>query len=294
MSRKPLFGRLDITESFFTVFAYVFVGVFAILASYPFVYTISASISGRIPYERGEIILWPKEITFGAYKFIFTDKSFWITYANTIFYTFIGTTYAMFVNITGAYALAKKRLMFRNTFNFLVVFTMWFNAGLIPTLINYVNLGATNRWGIIIGFGVQAFHILLLRSYFETLPKEIEEAAIMDGASEFKILTKVFIPMSKASIATVTLFVGMFRWNGYFWTRMLLKDGNEMPLQVYLRIRIELIDNLRDEIGGLALDYSVEAVIYGMLVLSLVVILAAYPHLQKYFVRGINVGGVKG
>ena len=100
--------------------------------------------------------------------------------------------------------------------------------------------------------------------------------------------------MSKAAIATVTLFVGLSRWNGYFWSRMLLHDPNDIPLQVYLRIKIELIEQLKDEVGGLILDYSLEAVIYGMLVLSLVVILAAYPHLQKYFVKGINVGGVKG
>ncbi|ORC36235.1 carbohydrate ABC transporter permease [Marispirochaeta aestuarii] len=286
--------RLDRTEAIFTVLAYVLVGVFAILAIYPFVYTVSASISGRIPYERGEVILWPKEITFGAYEFIFNDKTFWITYSNTIFYTFIGTLYGMAICIPGAYALAKRRLLFRRQLNFLVVFTMWFNAGMIPTYINYVRLGVDNRWGIIVAFGVQAFNILLLRNYFESLPSEIEEAAIVDGADDFRILTKVFIPMSKAAIATVTLFVGMGRWNGYFWTRMLLHDASDMPLQVYLRIKTESLEVLEEEVGGVALDFSVEAIIYGMLVLSLVVVIAAYPHLQKYFVKGVNVGGVKG
>ena len=286
--------RLDKTEAIFTVLAYVLVGLFAIMAVYPFIYTVSASISGRIPYERGEVVLWPKEITFGAYEFIFNDKTFWITYANTIFYTFIGTIWGMAVCIPGAYALAKRRLMFRRQLNFLVVFTMWFNAGLIPTYINYVNLGVDNRWGIIIAFGVQAFNILLLRNYFESLPSEIEEAAIVDGADDFRILTKVYIPMSKAAIATVTLFVGMARWNGYFWTRMLLYNADDMPLQVYLRIKTESLEVLTEEVGGIGLDFSVEAIIYGMLVLSLVVILAAYPHLQKYFVKGVNVGGVKG
>ena len=291
-----LIGHIFFSREKIYVIVYfsIFVGLFAIIAVYPFIYTISASISGRIPYERGEIVLWPKEITFGAYTYIFNDKTFWITYSNTIFYTFVGTVYAMFVCITGAYALAKRRLLFRKQLNFLMLFTMWFNAGMIPTYINYVNLGVNDRWGIIVAFGVQAFNVLLLRNYFESLPKEIEEAAIMDGASEYKILSKVYVPMSKAAIATVTLFVGMSRWNGYFWTRMLLNDLNDQPLQVYLRLRIESLEVLSDEVGGLALEYSVEAIIYGMLVLSLVVILAGYPHLQKYFVKGINVGGVKG
>jgi putative aldouronate transport system permease protein len=286
--------RADKSELIFTILAYVLVGIFAILAVYPFIYTFSASISGRIPFERGEIFLLPKEITFGAYAYIFNDKTFWITYTNTLFYTFYGTLYAMFISITGAYALSKKRLLFRRQLNFLLVFTMWFSAGMIPTYINYLEMGVNNRWGIVIAFGVLAFNVILLRNYFEGIPSEIEEAAIVDGAHEFTVLWKIYVPMSKAAIATVTLFTGLSRWNGYFWSRILLNDTNDVPLQVYLRIRFEQIANIQDEIGGLALDYSLEAIIYGMLVCSIIPIIIVYPYLQKYFVKGVNVGGVKG
>jgi len=286
--------RLDKSELIFSILAHVIVGVFAIMAIYPFIYTVSASISGRIPFERGEIFLLPKEITFGAYKYIFNDKSFWITYTNTLFYTFYGTLYAMFISITGAYALSKKRLLFRRQLNFLLVFTMWFSAGMIPTYINYVEMGVNNRWGIVIAFGVQAFNVILLRNYFESIPSEIEEAAIMDGASEFSILRKIYIPMSKASIATVTLFTGLSRWNGFFWARILLSDTNDVPLQVYLRTKFESLEMISDEIGGIAQNYPIEAIIYGMLVCSIIPIIIIYPYLQKYFVKGVNVGGVKG
>lgn len=286
--------RQEKSEVIFTIAAYVLVGVFAVMAVYPFIYTVSASMSGRIPFERGEVILWPKEITFGAYEYIFNDKTFWITYTNTLFYTFYGTLYAMFVSITGAYALAKSRLLFRRQLNFLLVFTMWFSAGMIPTFINYVQMGVDNRWGIVIAFGVQAFNVILLRNYFESIPKEIEEAAIVDGTSEFNILTKIYIPMSKAAIATVTLFSGLSRWNGFFWARILLKDTNDVPLQVYLRTKFESLEMISDEIGGINLDYSIEAIIYGMLVCSIIPIIIIYPYLQKYFVKGVNVGGVKG
>ena len=286
--------RLDKSELIFTILAHVLVGVFAIMAIYPFVYTVSASISGRIPFERGEIFLLPKEITFGAYAYIFNDKTFWITYTNTLFYTFYGTIYAMFISITGAYALSKRRLLFRRQLNFLLVFTMWFSAGMIPTYINYVEMGVNNRWGVVIAFGVQAFNVILLRNYFESIPSEIEEAAIMDGASEFGILGKIYIPMSKASIATVTLFTGLSRWNGFFWSRILLNDTNDVPLQVYLRTKFEMLENITNEIGGLSMDFSVEAIIYGMLVCSIIPIIIIYPYLQKYFVKGVNVGGVKG
>lgn len=286
--------RLDKSELIFTIIAHVLVGVFAIMAIYPFVYTVSASISGRIPFERGEIFLLPKEITFGAYAYIFNDKTFWITYTNTLFYTFYGTIYAMFISITGAYALSKRRLLFRRQLNFLLVFTMWFSAGMIPTYINYVEMGVNNRWGVVIAFGVQAFNVILLRNYFESIPSEIEEAAIMDGATEFGILGKIYIPMSKASIATVTLFTGLSRWNGFFWSRILLNDTNDVPLQVYLRTKFEMLENISNEIGGLGMEFSVEAIIYGMLVCSIIPIIIIYPYLQKYFVKGVNVGGVKG
>ncbi len=286
--------RQDKSELIFTIVAHVLVGIFAIMAIYPFIYTISASISGRIPFERGEIFLLPKEITFGAYEFIFYDKTFWITYTNTLFYTFYGTIYSMFISITGAYALSKQRLLFRRQLNFLLVFTMWFSAGMIPTYINYVQMGVNNRWGVVIAFGVQAFNVILLRNYFESIPSEIEEAAIVDGANEFSVLTKIYIPMSKASIATVTLFTGLGRWNGFFWSRILLNDINDVPLQVYLRTRFETLATMADEIGGLAMDYSVESIIYGMLVCSIIPIIIIYPYLQKYFVKGVNVGGVKG
>ncbi|GAU75746.1 carbohydrate ABC transporter permease [Fusibacter sp. 3D3] len=286
--------RLDKSELIFTVIAHILVGVFAIMAIYPFIYTVSASISGRIAFERGEVFLLPKEITFGAYQYIFNDKTFWITYTNTLFYTFYGTLYSMFIAITGAYALSKKRLMFRRQLNFLLVFTMWFSAGMIPTYINYVEMGVNNRWGIVVAFGVQAFNVILLRNYFESIPSEIEEAATMDGASEFNILKTIYIPMSKASIATVTLFSGLGRWNGFFWSRILLNDTNDVPLQVYLRTKFEMLEQISDEIGGLALNYSIEAIIYGMLVCSIIPIIIIYPYLQKYFVKGVNVGGVKG
>ena len=113
---------------------------------------------------------------------------------------------------------------------------MWFSAGMVPLYLNYVNMGVNNRWGIIVAFGVQAFNIILLRNFFEAIPKEIEEAARIDGANEFQLLLQVFMPMSKAAIATVTLFYATSRWNGYFWSRMLLANPMELPLQVYMRI----------------------------------------------------------
>lgn len=284
--------RLDKTELIFKIIAYTFVTVFAIFALYPFVYTVSASLSGKEAMTSGLVVLWPVDIQFDAFREVFKDKTFWISYTNTIFFTFYGTLWSMFVSILGAYALSKTRLLFNRQLNFLLVFTMWFSAGMIPTYINYQRFGIDGRWGIVFAMGVQAFNVILLRNYFKSVPKEIEEAAIIDGANEFQILKNIYLPMSKAAIATVTLFYGLSRYNGYFWSRKLIQTSEEQPLQVYLRITLEKLEEL-EQSGSLFLRYATESLIYAMLVCSIIPIIIVYPYLQKYFATGVNVGGLK-
>jgi putative aldouronate transport system permease protein len=204
-----------------------------------------------------------------------------------------GTVWSMVISSLGAYVLSKKKLMFRRRLNFLLVFTMWFNAGMIPTYLNYVSMGVANRWGIVVAFGIQAYNIILLRNYFEGIPKEIEEAAIIDGANEFQVFTKVYLPMSKAALATVTLFYATSRWNGYFWSRLLLKEKNEQPLQVYLRQLVEDFRQIFDEMP-IDIGYSADSLVYAMIICSIIPVLIIYPFIQKYFAKGVNLGGVKG
>ena len=146
----------------------------------------------------------------------------------------------MVVGITGAYALSKTRLMFGRGFNFLLTFTMWFSAGIIATWQNFIKLGIDNKYGFIFGLGFNAFNIILLRNGFKGVPTEIEEAATIDGATEFQLLTKIYIPMSKSSIATVTMFYALSRWNGYYWASVLLGDYKDKPLQVYMRQKLNV------------------------------------------------------
>ncbi len=285
--------RLDKSEKIFKVFAYTLVIIFALLALYPVLYAFSVSISGKMAYESGEIVLLPKDITFQAYDMVLHNKGFWIAYTNTLFYTVLGTAWSMAISLTGAYALQKTKLLFRRQWNFLLVFTMWFSAGMIPLYLNYKSMGINNRWGMVVAFGVQAYNIILLRNYFSSIPKEIEEAAIVDGANEFQLLSKVYIPMSTASIATVTLFYAISRWNGYYWARMLLTNPYEQPLQVYLRQLIENYQKLYDE-SPINLTYSADSLAYAIIVCSIVPVLVIYPYIQKYFAKGVNMGGVKG
>ncbi len=292
--------KLEITELIFTVFSYLFLTVFALCCLYPFLYAISASISGREAVEYGHIVLFPKDIQFEAFSKMFNDNNFWNSYTNTLFITFYGTLWAMGVAILGAYALSKKRLLFRKGINFFLVFTMWFSAGIVPQYINYLNtkdvfvsIGITDdKWLVVIAMGMAAMNIILLRNAFEGVPSEIEEAAIVDGATEFQVLTNVYIPMSKSTIATVALLFGISRWNGYFWARQMITNANEQPLQVFIRKRLEEYQD--PEIMSLWNEtYASDSVIYALIVCSVIPILVIYPFIQKYFAKGVNVGGVK-
>jgi len=292
--------KLEISELIFKILSYTLLTVFALCCLYPFVYAVSAALSGRSAVEYGQVVLFPKDIQFDAFKRMFTNNMFWNAYTNTLFLTLFGTIWAMFCAILGAYALSKKRLLFRKFFNFFLVFTMWFSAGIVPQYLNYIATGKVfdaigikdDKWLVVIAMGMAAMNIILLRNAFEGVPSEIEEAAIVDGATEFQVLSKVYIPMSKSTIATVALFFAISRWNGYFWARQMISNSNEHPLQVFIRLRLE---EFRDPefIAGWSEVYASDSVIYALIVCSIIPILIIYPFIQKYFAKGVNVGGVK-
>ncbi len=284
----------------FKVISYTLLCIFSLACLYPFLYAVSASISGKHAVEYFEIILFPKDVQFQAFSAMFNDNMFWNAYANTLFLTFYGTVWALVVAILGAYALSKKRLLFRRFFNFFLVFTMLFSAGLVPQYLNYLatqrafeSVGIMDdKWVVVIAMGMAAMNIILLRNAFEGVPSEIEEAAIVDGATEFQVLGKVYIPMSKSTIATVTLFFAISRWNGYFWAKQMMTNPNEHPLQVFIRNKLDQFSD-SDQMTSWAEPYASDSVIFALIVCSIIPILIIYPFIQKYFAKGVNVGGVK-
>lgn len=292
--------KLEISELIFKIISYTLLTVFALCCLYPFVYAIAASISGRSAVEYGSVVLFPKDIQFEAFARMFQDNMFWNAYSNTLFITLYGTIWALGVAILGAYALSKKRLLFRKFFNFFLVFTMWFSAGIVPQYLNYLDTKTVfnavgimdDKWLVVIAMGMAAMNIILLRNAFEGVPSEIEEAAIVDGASEFQVLSKVYIPMCKSTIATVALFFAISRWNGYFWARQMISNSNEHPLQVFIRLRLEQYTD-PETMAGWNEIYASDSVIYALIVCSIIPILIIYPFIQKYFAKGVNVGGVK-
>ena len=292
--------KLEISELIFKIISYVFLTVFALACLYPFLYAISASISGRHAVEYSEVILFPKDVQFDAFRYMFNNNEFWNSYSNTLFLTIYGTIWSLFVAILGGYALSKKRLLFRKFFNFFLVFTMWFSAGIVPQYLNYLATKSVfngmgimdDKWLVVIAMGMAAMNIILLRNAFENVPSEIEEAAIVDGATEMQVLSKVFIPMSKSTIATVALFFAISRWNGYFWARQMISNVNEQPLQVFIRNKLEQYTDL-EQLATWTNNYAADSVIFALIVCSIIPILVIYPFIQKYFAKGANAGGVK-
>ena len=282
--------KLEISELIFKILSYTLLTVFALCCLYPFVYAVSAAISGRDAVEYSQVVLFPKDIQFDAFKRMFNNNMFWNAYSNTLFLTLYGTIWSLFVAILGGYALSKKRLLFRRGFNFFLVFTMWFSAGLVPQYLNYLDTKAVfnsvgitdDKWLVVIAMGMAAMNIILLRNAFEGVPSEIEEAAIVDGATEFQVLRKVYIPMSKSTIATVALFFAISRWNGYFWARQMISNSNEHPLQVFIRLQLEQYTD-PEFLGGWNEVFASDSMIYALIVCSIVPILVIYPFIQNYF-----------
>jgi len=271
------------------------VAMFTISTLYPFIYVASLSLSLGDSVTAGKVILTPVDFTLAAYEKVLFDPAFWRSYANTFIYTIGGTITSLCIIIPGAYALSRPQLFGRKYWNMLIAFTMWFHAGMIPFFLNMRDLGLLDSYiGIIIGFACNAFNIILLRNFFEAVPDSFEEAARMDGANDFQVLWKVFIPLAKPAIATVTLFCIVARWNGFFWAMILLRDEDKVPLQVYLRqIITQLTDDDTFASTLLTASYSFETVSSAIMVCSIIPVLLIYPWVQKSFNKGIMLGGVK-
>lgn len=309
--------KMEVSELIFKIIAYVLLIAFALMCVYPFIYAISSSFSSAEAIKNGQVIIIPIDMHIEAYKYVLLDNMFWISYANTLFVALLGTVWCLVYTILGAYALSKKRLMGRHGFNFFLVFTMWFAAGIVPQFLNYQATGDAfaaiagksydaidQKWLIIIAMGMNATNVILLRNTFEGVPSEIEEAARIDGATEMQVLFNVYLPMSKATIATVALFFGISRWNGYFWSmKMMEKQPYSWPVQVKIKDFIKNYSGLTEIAKGgdkwqniEGVDYtkvSAISIVYAMVISGIVPILVIYPFIQKYFAKGVNMGGVK-
>ncbi|MBP3362163.1 MAG: carbohydrate ABC transporter permease [Clostridia bacterium] len=283
-------------EKVFDCFNVMLMLLTAFVTLYPVWYVCIASLSSGIEVTNGNVIWWIKNFELQAYKQLFANKEIWISYGNTFFYSIAGTMLNMLLTVTGAYALSKKRLMGRKLFMTLILITMWFSPGILPQYITFRNYGLIDtRLGILLCGAVTAFNLILMRTYFESVPDSMEEAAKLDGAADFQVFRMVFLPLSGSALITIALYYFVGRWNAYFWSMILLKDPDKIPLQVHLKkLVVEMTAN-DSERGNI--DYTVtsrETTIYATIVISIIPMLIIYPFIQKFFVKGVMIGAVKG
>ena len=288
--------RVGIDEKIFDIVNYTLLTIFAIMFLYPIIYVFSAAISNPYLVEIGAVTFLPKGLSLSSIKAAMNLGGIWLAYWNSIIITVFGTIVNMFFTVSGAYVLSKPDLKFKKFWMFLVIITMWFDPGMIPKYLNFRDLGMINSYtGIILGFAINTFNVIILKSFFEAVPRSLEESARIDGASQFQIMTKIYLPLSGSALTTVSLFYAVSRWNGYFWTMILLVDDKKAPLQVFLKkliVEKDMAGEASQMITAQSLT-SPQTIIYAVIVLSLIPILIMYPFIQKFFKKGVTLGAVK-
>lgn len=261
----------------------------------PFYYTIVKSLMTQKEYIYNGATLFPKEITFQNYKYIFTNADMIQSFKNSVFYTFVGVAYNMFLTTTLAYALSRKNYPFRRFFQNMVIFTMYFGGGLIPYFLLVKNLNLTGtRWALIIPMGLNIFNMILMRNFFEQLPLELEESAMLDGAQLPIIFARIHLPLIKPALATMVLFYAVDRWNEWFYASLFLGKSKLWPLQLQLRQILwttnSAASNIPAEAGRQMFSEGIKAASVIVVILPIMIL---YPFLQKYFVKGALVGSIK-
>jgi len=264
----------------------------SIFTLYPMWHEISLSLSSMEGAMRGGFFLWPREFTLSAYKSVLSSNYIWTAYFNTILTTVIGTVISTLLTALTAYPLIKNRMPGKNVLTFLILFTMLFGGGLIPTYLLVKNIGLINSlWALIIPSAISAYNVLIMRSFFAALPAELEEAAMIDGATPIRTFFQIIIPLSMPVIATIALWEAVGRWNNFFGALIYLNDKSKYTLPVLLRDIINGQEQAK-AIGDLAAS-ATDSLIAATIVLSLLPIVCVYPFLQKYFVKGVMIGAVK-
>ncbi len=291
--------RLSFGDKMVNIVFYAILTLLVIICFYPVWYAFLASFSDATYINSGALILVPRGIQFSAYEYAFAQPRLWSGYANTILYTVCGTFFGLAVSLPCGYALSRKDLPFRRTIMAVFAFTMYFGGGLIPTYIVCSKLHLVNtRWILIILGSVSVYNIILIRTFCgSTIPNELREAAVVDGCSNSRFFFAFVLPLSKAIIAVVALYIAVSHWNNYYNALVYTTDTSLHPLQLYLRQLLLITmgtDSVSDPDALKEIQDMILTIRYAVIVISTLPIMCLYPFLQKYFVQGVMIGSLKG
>lgn len=286
-------------DSIFDIINIALLSIVLIVVLYPLIFVVSASFSDTMQVMQGKVWLFPKGINLEAYKAVFRDRNILIGYRNTIMYTVIGTAVNIILTIAAAYPLSRKDFAGRNIITIFFAFTMFFSGGLIPNYLLIKKIGLYNNfWVMVLPGAVGVWNMTIMRTFFQnTIPYELQEAAVIDGCTNIGILTKVILPLSTPIIAVMVIFYGVGHWNAFFSALIYLKDRSKFPLQLVLR-EILIQNNMSEmmESGDSIVQQQMlaEGIKYAVIIVSSIPVLMLYPFLQRYFVKGVMVGAIKG
>jgi len=277
----------------FSIVTYVLIIIATLVTLYPLLYVVMASFSSsNLLRGHSGPLWWPLGGTLEAYRAIIEYPKIWMGFKNTVFVVAAGLCVSLFLTTLGAYIMSRKNFWFGKVFTFLVLFTMYFGGGMIPTYLNIKSLGLYDSlWSVILIGGLSAYNMIIMRTNFQSIPTSLEESAYLDGANDITILVKIILPLSSNVIAVMVLYYGVTYWNSWFYPAIFLQDAAKVPLQLVLRdLLIEnqthaLMDD-REQI-----DMTIK---YSTIVVATLPLLCVYPFLQKYFVKGVMIGSVKG
>lgn len=284
----------------FQVFNYTLLAAFSIACLLPVLHVAFASFSDPAwVMSKSGLIIWPHGFNIDGYKQVFSNRSLMGSYGNTIFYVIASTGIGLLITVLGAYPLSKVELLFSNALMLFVSFTMLFNGGMIAFYIVVKNIGLLDSyWSVILPTCVSAFNLILVRTAMSTVPKSLEESAMLDGAGPVRIMFQIYLPLIKATIATVILYYAVAHWNSWFNASLFLKDRGKYPLQLILREILIANDTASSatqsgEVAGNA-DLYKQLIKYCTIMVATVPVLCFYPFIMKYFEKGVMIGSIKG
>lgn len=279
----------------FDVFNHIFLLLIALVTFLPFVYVVAGSFATEAELARRAFFLFPETITLDAYKYIFSTNTFIRSIGVSVFVTIAGTLVSLALSLTMAYPLSRKGFTGRALFLNLVVFTMVFNGGMIPTYMIVKSVGLLDSlWALILPVAINPFYLIIIKTFFQHLPSELEDAAKIDGCSEVGIFMRIVLPLSKPVIATFTLFYAVFYWNDFFNALLYISDSAKWPVQLLLQQLIMIANVDFGEMNTLLTEPPEESLKLAVIVVATLPILVFYPFLQKHFAKGVLLGSVKG
>jgi len=283
-------------EKVFNVLNILMLGGIALLCLYPFLYTLSISLSSAKEASRDGLHLFPAEISLTSYQMVLTDPNILTGYINTIVRTLLGTTLTLLATCIAAYPLSRREMPHRSLITFLIVFTMLFGGGMVPSYLLMKNLGLINTiWVLVVPGMLSAFNIIIMKNYFQSLPESLTESARIDGAGEWRILFQIYLPLSKPVLATVALWSAVGHWNSWFDALLYITEDRKQVLQTFLqRIVIESSTQMMElGITDAHMQFTSETIKAATIIITILPIIMVYPFIQRHFVKGIMLGGVK-